>query len=172
MSVGVGHDVVILATGGTIEKIYDTMEEKTVFQCERDPLSEMFLAIGFNKFRYKRVLKVDSLDMSTANRHQIAEAIQKESNSRILITHGTSTIRNTAEHIEEMHSAFSEKTIVLTGSMYPYDLGKLETIFNFSFALSAASTLEPGVYISMHSLAQPVDKITKTSDGVFKLVDN
>jgi L-asparaginase len=90
---------------------------------------------------------VDSLEMTDADRDTIARNCLRAPEGRIVITHGTDTMVDTARVLAEQ---VSEKTLVLTGAMVPYAFGSSDGLFNLGSALSFAQVLPPGVYIAMN----------------------
>lgn len=139
------EEIAILTTGGTIDKIYFdregmyTVGEPQVAQV----LQEANLVVPF---RIRPVMRKDSLDMSDADRQLIRDAVNVESSRRILITHGTDTMAETARALVGIDG----KTIVLTGSMQPARFRVNDALFNVAFAMAAVQTLPEGVYIAMH----------------------
>ena len=99
---GSGEGVEILVTGGTLDKIYDPIEEDLRFESGRSHVSTI-LEIGRAKDVTVRILMlIDSFDMTNAAREQIAEAIARSSFVRIIVTHGTSTMVETAQYLGEL----------------------------------------------------------------------
>ena len=88
----------------------------------------------------------DSLDLDDSDRELIREAIVSEQSHRIIVTHGTDTMVATAEFLR----GIPDKTIVLTGSMYPAQYRDSDAVFNLGCALIGAQILDPGVYIAMN----------------------
>jgi L-asparaginase len=77
---------------------------------------------------------------------------------RILITHGTGTMVETARVIAHRVSG---KTVVLTGAMVPYAFGRSEGLFNVGSALSFTQVLPPGVYVAMNGQHFPWGRVCK-----------
>lgn len=90
---------------------------------------------------------VDSLDMTEADRETIAHNVLKADENRIVITHGTDTMVETAHVLAEK---VKDKTIVLVGAMIPYKFGSSDGLFNLGSALAFVQTLPAGVYIAMN----------------------
>ena len=78
---------------------------------------------------------------------RIVERCARCSETRIVITHGTDTMVETARAVAE---GVRDKTIMLTGAMVPYAFGSSDGLFNLGSALSFAQVLPPGVYIAMN----------------------
>jgi len=107
--------------------------------------------------------------MRDDDRTRIAAACQRCDETRIVITHGTDTMVETAATLA---ADVSGKTIVLTGAMVPYAFGSSDGLFNLGSALSFAQALPPGVYVAMNGTAFPWDRVRKNRQtGVFEAVD-
>jgi L-asparaginase len=116
----------------------------------------------------RTVMLVDSLDMTDADRGLIAQNCAQAPESRIVVTHGTDTMVETAAVIA---GAVTGKTVVLTGAMVPYAFGSSDGLFNLGSAISFAQVLPPGVYIAMNGRYFPHDKVRKNrKTGVFEEV--
>ena len=136
----------ILVTGGTFDKEYDELTGRLFFK--KTHIHEM-LRLGRCRVpvSVETVLMVDSLDMTEADRAQIVEACRRAPETRIVITHGTDTMVETAAVLARDGSA---KTIVLTGAMVPWAFGSSDGLFNLGSALSFVQALPPGVYVAMN----------------------
>ena len=116
----------------------------------------------------RTVMLIDSLDMSEADREIIARTCLQAPESRVLVTHGTDTMVETARVIA---SRVEGKTVVLTGAMVPYAFGSSDGLFNLGSALSFAQVLPPGVYVAMNGRYFPWDRVSKNrKTGVFEEV--
>src|SRR3989440_9528865 len=91
------------------------------------------------------LMMIDSLEMTDADRARIVEQCRQAAESRILITHGTDTMVDTARALAGDRPAGGSqtgsvpvpgKTIVLTGAMIPYAFGSSDGLFNLGSALS------------------------------------
>jgi L-asparaginase len=91
-------------------------------------------------------MRKDSLDLTDDDRALIRDRVAAEPADRILITHGTDTMIETARLL----SGIGGKTIVLTGSMQPARLRVSDAAFNVGAAVVAVQTLPPGVYLVMN----------------------
>jgi L-asparaginase len=155
----------ILVTGGTFDKEYDELAGTLYFKDTHLPemlrLGRCRLDIGI-----RTVMMVDSLDMSQSDRQLILENCLKAPEDRILITHGTDTMVETAQ---TLGPRIFDKTVVLTGAMIPYAFGSSDGLFNLGSALSLVQTLDPGVYIAMNGKYFRWDKVRKNRQlGVFE----
>jgi L-asparaginase len=135
----------IFTTGGTIDKVYfDALSE---YQIGPTALTDMLAENNVHvPHRVKQLMRKDSLDMDDTDRMIIHDAVARSDTMQILVTHGTDTILQTAA----MLAGIKDKTIVLTGAMQPASLRASDAAFNVGFALAAAQTLPPGVYVAMN----------------------
>jgi len=136
----------IFVTGGTFDKEYNEITGELFF---KDTHLPELLALGRStvKVDITTLMMIDSLEMTEADREIIAENCIKTNENRILITHGTDTMVDTARILAEK---IKDKTIVLTGAMIPYKFGSSDGLFNLGSALSFVQILPPGVYIAMN----------------------
>ena len=135
----------VLTTGGTIDKIYfDALSE---FQVGETAIHAILREanVGF-AFEVRSLMRKDSLEMTDADRALVREAVAASDCRRILVTHGTDTMVDTARALGEV----ADKTVVFTGAMQPASLRSSDAVFNIGFAVAAARLLPPGVYLAMN----------------------
>ena len=155
----------IFITGGTFDKTYDEIHGRLTF--DETHLPEM-LRLGRSRVEVtvRTLLMVDSLDMTAAERALIVRSCEDCEETRIVITHGTDTMVETARDVA---AGVTGKTIVLTGAMIPYAFGSSDGLFNLGSALSFAQVLPHGVYIAMNGQHFAWDKVRKNREtGVFE----
>ena len=139
-------NIKIFVTGGTFDKEYNELEGTLFFK--ETHLPEMLkLARSKLKIDIGTLMMIDSLNMTDADRKVILEKCKKTKEYKILITHGTDTMIETAKVLA---SSIKNKTIVLTGAMVPYKFGSSDGLFNLGSSLAFVQTLPRGVYISMN----------------------
>ncbi len=155
----------ILVTGGTFDKEYNELTGTLFFHDTHVP--EM-LRLGrcLLDAEVRTLMMIDSLDMSDDDRRIIAEHCASAPESRIVITHGTDTMAETARHLGR---TVRGKTIVLTGAMVPYKFGSSDGLFNLGSALAFVQTLPPGVYVVMNGRYYRWDRVQKNREkGIFE----
>jgi len=155
----------ILITGGTFDKVYDEINGNLFFKDTHVP--EM-LRLGRCRaeVEIRTVMMVDSLAMSDADRRIILENCRQCPEERIVITHGTDTMADTARVLGEQ---ITDKTVVLTGAMIPYAFGSSDGLFNLGSAISFSQALPHGVYIAMNGRCFPWHNVRKNKQlGVFE----
>jgi L-asparaginase len=155
----------VFVTGGTFDKEYDELSGRLYFK--ETHLPEMLrLARCRVQVSVRTLMMVDSLDMTEGDRRLVVESCRGAPERRIVVTHGTDTMAETAR---ALHGAAPGKTIVLTGAMVPYAFGSSDGLFNLGSALSFAQVLPPGVYVAMNGRVFPGDRVRKNREtGIFE----
>ena len=158
----------ILITGGTFDKSYNHINGDLFF--EKTHLPEMLKRSKCRlKVEVKTLMMMDSLEMTEKDIDKIITQCIESSSKKIVITHGTDTLVNTASKIA---SKINDKTIVLTGAMIPYAFGSSsDGFFNLGSALSFVQTLDSGVYIAMNGQYFLHSQVIKDKEkGYFKTI--
>ncbi|ADR35499.1 asparaginase domain-containing protein [Oceanithermus profundus] len=151
--------VQVFTTGGTIDKVYyDAKDDYTV----GDPQIGKLLEEARVNFPYaiEALFKKDSLQMTDADRARIREAVAAAPARRVLITHGTDTMVETARALVGV----PDKTIVLVGAMQPARFLGSDAEFNIGYAVAAVQLLPPGVYIAMNGQVFGAERVRKNRE--------
>jgi L-asparaginase len=157
----------VFVTGGTFDKEYNYITGELYF--EDTHLKEMFdrgrCTVDVD---VKTLMMLDSLDMTEDDRGIIVHNCARSHDDKIIITHGTDRMVETARALAAANIA--NKTIVLTGAMIPYAFGtSSDGFFNLGSALAFVQAKPPGVYIAMNGLCFDWDKVRKNrSTGLFE----
>jgi L-asparaginase len=161
--------IAVLVTGGTFDKEYNELDGTLSF---REPHVGQMLAQGRCRLpvRIQVVMMKDSLEMTGEDRTRILEACTACPEARIVITHGTDTMEDTAQFLA---GRVGDKTVVLTGAMVPYTFGSSDGLFNLGSALSFAQVLSPGVYVAMNGHYFRAGEVFKDkTQGIFRARPN
>jgi L-asparaginase len=155
----------LFVTGGTFDKEYNELNGQLFF---KDTHIHEILKLGRSRLdiNIRTLMLIDSLEMTGGDRKIIAENCLSCEENKIVITHGTDTMTETAAYLaaENIH-----KTIILTGAMIPYKFGSSDGLFNLGGALAFAQTLPPGVYIAMNGRYFTWDNCRKDkAHGIFE----
>ncbi len=135
----------IMTTGGTIDKIY--FDNKSSYEIGEPQIGEVLRDANLTiKYWITPLLRKDSLDLTNEDRELIRSMVLESSAERIIITHGTDTMVETAQFL----TGIPERTIVLTGSMQPARFRFTDAIYNIASALTAVQLLPTGVWIAMN----------------------
>jgi L-asparaginase len=172
-------EVRVFVTGGTFDKEYDELRGALDFRNTHVP--EM-LRLGRCRVdvAVETLMMIDSLEMTEADRRLLLERCSACREDRIVITHGTDTMVETAAVLAGADGAVAGrtadgdvtgKTLVLTGAMIPYAFGSSDGLFNLGSALSFVQVLPPGVYIAMNGRCFAWDDVRKNRQtGVFEAI--
>jgi len=134
-----------ITTGGTIDKVY--FDAKNEYEVGPPRVAELLREVNATfEFEIESILRKDSLDMTEADRRLIRDRIAGDLCEKIVVTHGTDTMIETAKAL----AGINGKTIVLTGSMQPARFRVTDAEFNLGTAIGAVQTLPAGVYIAMN----------------------
>jgi L-asparaginase len=155
----------IFITGGTFDKEYNEITGQLYF---KDTHMSALLAMGRCKVpvEIRTLMMIDSLEMTDTDRNLIAENCIKAAEDKIVITHGTDTMAETAKLLAEK---VKNKTIVLTGAMIPIKFGSSDGLFNLGSALAFAQSLPHGVYVAMNGRYFNWDNVRKNKQtGAFE----
>ncbi len=157
----------VIITGGTIAKRYDEISGELLF--DADHVQKML-----SQARVTQYLKIttlflkDSLDMDAEDRVQIAQAIAQSSTSKILVLHGTDTMVQSAQAVDQI----ADKRIVFTGAMIPFAFKNSDALFNLGTAFGALASDKAGVFIAMNGKVFAGDRVQKDRKmGKFVAVD-
>jgi L-asparaginase len=149
----------VLTTGGTIDKVY--FDAKSEFQVGPPMIAEVLKDAHVTaEVTIEPVLAKDSLELTDADRQLIRERVAACAGDRILITHGTDTMVETAKTL----AGIANKTIVLTGSMQPARFRNTDAVFNVGFALGAVQVLPPGVYLAINGRIFSAARVRKNRE--------
>jgi L-asparaginase len=155
----------IFITGGTFDKAYNELTGELFFKDSHLP--EMLKLGRCNlEVQVRTLMMIDSLQMTDDDRQIILQQCRSAPESRIVITHGTDTMVETAGVLARR---VTDKTIVLTGAMIPYKFGSSDGLFNLGSALAFAQTLPPGVYVAMNGRCFAWNRVRKNrKTGMFE----
>ncbi len=143
--------VQVFTTGGTIDKVY--FDAKSAFSVGEPQIADILRNAGVEfTFDIEVVFQKDSLEISDRDRLVLAELIVASSAGRIIVTHGTDTMAETARVVIDALKAAesSPRTVIFVGSLAPARFKASDAEFNVGFAAAAVQTLDPGVYVAMN----------------------
>ena len=150
----------VVTTGGTIDKLYfDSLSEYQV----GESVVRKLLSIANVKYPFEVVeaLRKDSLELTDADRDELYRCVAGLKTSRVIVTHGTDTMTQTAARL----AAIQGKTIVLTGALTPARFSESDAPFNLGMAFAAAQTAPPGVFIVMNGEVFPAARVRKDREA-------
>ncbi|MFL3007710.1 MAG: asparaginase domain-containing protein [Candidatus Neomarinimicrobiota bacterium] len=153
--------ITIFVTGGTFDKEYNEITGELFF---KDTHIREILELGRAQLdvKIKKLMLVDSLNMTDEDRSVVLENCVGTKDKKIVITHGTDTMTETAKFIAREKL---KKTIVLTGAMIPYKFGSSDGLFNLGSAFAFAQILPSGVFVAMNGRFFDWDKVVKNKNS-------
>ncbi|HEY7872253.1 MAG TPA: asparaginase domain-containing protein [Rudaea sp.] len=150
----------IVATGGTIDKIY--FDDKSAYQIGAPQIGEILTQLGVAfEFDTIALMRKDSLHMDDADRDLIRRTIAAQPHRHVLVTHGTDTMVETARVLADIQG----KVIVLTGALNPARFQGSDAVFNIGCAVGAIQALPDGVYIAMNGRVWDPARVRKNRDA-------
>lgn len=140
--------IAVLVAGGTIDKQYNPINGELELPISSVPEMLRQSRLG-DHFRIENVLLKDSLEMTELDRTKLLASAKQAGEDRIIITHGTDTMVDTAK-VLAADSNIANKVIVLVGAMVPFNVSGSDALFNLGSAVMALELAQPGVYIAMN----------------------
>lgn len=154
----------IFTTGGTLDKLYfDALSE---FQIGDTIVGDLLAEanVGFD-YEIEMLLRKDSLELDADDRQLIHTAVAAADENRILITHGTDTMVDTAGTLLDI----PDKVIVLFGAMQPARMRYGDALYNLGVASAAVQLLPPGVHLAMNGqIFDPRNTVKNRERGRFE----
>jgi len=148
--------ILILTTGGTIDKVYfDALSAYQIGEATVTGILEMGRVT--RPFVVEEVMRKDSLDVTDGDRARIVEHVARSSAHRVVVTHGTDTMTETARALRTVPG----KVIVLVGALTPARFAQSDAAFNLGMAFAAVQVAQPGVYITMSGSVFPEGAVVK-----------
>lgn len=153
-------EILVITTGGTIDKVY--FDAKSEFAVGESVLPELLKEANVRQaYELTGLLRKDSLELTDEDRGLIHATVAAANQSRVIITHGTDTMTDTAAVLAPLAQAQPQRTIVLTGSLSPARFARTDATFNVGMAFAAVQSLDPGVYIVMNGQVFSADRVRK-----------
>ena len=164
-------DLHILTTGGTIDKVY--FDAQSAFEVGQPLVADILETAGAAfSYEVEVLMQKDSLDITGADRALIIERVCASPARRVLVTHGTDTMADTARAVARELGADSDRTVVFVGSLAPARFKSSDAEFNVGFACAAVQTLPPGVYVAMNGRVFDATRVQKNrKQNRFEAVD-
>lgn len=158
----------IILTGGTIDSRWDPKQDTAVVS-EHSTLPEYFDGLNlYEELTINEVCMKDSRALTPEDLKTILKAIEDSPSQRVLVTHGTYTMPDTARYLK-VNLKLKDKVVILTGSMTPlrgFDFS--DAGFNLGFAVAKLQDLKSGVYLAMNGKVFSADEAAKSiTEGKF-----
>jgi L-asparaginase len=154
--------ITFIQTGGTIDKDYPRTTKGYAFEISEPAVKRVLEKLN-PAFKYEIIsaLKKDSLEITEQDRQHLFDICATQENEKIIITHGTDTMIETAAALRSIPG----KTIVITGAMRPERFTNSDAPINIGIAIGAVSSLPHGIYVAMHGRVYRWDTVTRDLDN-------
>ena len=162
--------ITFIQTGGTIDKDYPRTTKGYAFEISEPAVQRVISKLN-PVFEYEIIslLRKDSLELTDEDRMVICNTCQIQKNDKIIITHGTDTMIETASALRNI----TNKIIIITGAMRPERFSNSDAAVNIGIALGAVQTLPNGIYIAMHGIVYRWDCVSRdTQSGQFVNIED
>lgn len=157
-----------IMTGGTIDSYYDGTQD-TAVPSEHSYIPKFIKILKlYEECEFTEVCMKDSRSITELDRKNIFDAVANSRSKRIIITHGTYTLPDTARYLSA-NLKDHHKVIIFVCSMIPLD-GFIPTDagFNLGFAVAKSQDLSEGIYVCMNGRIFIPEEIVKLlSEGRF-----
>ena len=173
MALGKKRQIIVLTTGGTIEKSYDELDgslNNRESQIQKYVLDK--LRLPYTSLQVSSVMAKDSLSMKDKDRDIIYRVIENcfEQNVPIVIIHGTDTMELTGRYCYEQNPT-PPVPVIFSGAMKPVGFEDSDGRQNITEAIHSCKLLPPGWYISFHGEVFKIPNVQKNPDrGTFELI--
>jgi L-asparaginase len=152
--------IVFLTTGGTIDKVY--FDAVSRFEVGETVVGKILREGGVSfEFEVIPLMRKDSLELADGDREAIRAAVAARPERRVVVTHGTDTMVETARAL----ASVAGKTIVMTGALSPARFQASDAVLNIGMAVAAVQTCPPGVWIAMSGRIFRHDEVRKNRDS-------
>lgn len=148
--------IAIFTTGGTIDKVY--FDAKGGYEVGAPVVRQVLEhARAGTALPVTELLRKDSLEMTATDRERIRTAVAAAPERRIIVTHGTDTMVETAQAL----LGLADKVVVFTGALQPGRFSDSDAPFNLGMALAAVQLLPPGVYLAANGRVFDARRVRK-----------
>ena len=156
-----------IQTGGTIDKDYPKVSKGYAFEISKDESAMKRIIENIDPaFEYEIIplLQKDSLEITDLDRKLIAKICFDSKYDKIIVTHGTDTMVESAKEVANLLINNIAKVIIFTGSIRPERFNNSDAHFNLGTAIGALNILKSGVFIAMNGMVYEYDNVIKNEE--------
>lgn len=169
----INNEINIIITGGTIDSYFDSIKD-AVIPLKKTIIPSFIKSLKLDdEISFSEVCMKDSRSLTGEDLKKILKSIEKTDSKKIIITHGTYTMPDTARFLSASLLK-KDQTIILTGSMIPLTgFSPSDAPFNIGYSLACVKVLKPGIYVCMNGqIFNPSEVTKRISEGRFVSVFN
>jgi len=157
-----------IITGGTIDSYYDPIKETAVPNLNSAIPNFIPLLKLYETCVFTTVFLKDSRNITDRDRKKILDAVKAAASRRIIITHGSYTVADTAKYLQKNFTK-NNKVIIFVCSMVPLNgISPTDAGFNLGYAIAKSQDLKNGIYVCMNGrVFAPGEVVKILSEGRF-----
>lgn len=161
-------NLLFIQTGGTIDKAYPKRNKGYAFEIGTPAFERILKRAGVAcSYDVVSMFKKDSTEITDQDRLLLKNFIQDSPHQRIVITHGSDTLIESARFVDNIPG----KTIVFTAAFLPEIFKDSDADFNLGMALGAVMSMENSTFIAMNGLLLHPDYCRKNEQtGKFEKI--
>lgn len=150
-----------ILTGGTIDSFYDGTKD-TAVPNKTSIIPQFVKSLKlYEKVKFTEVCMKDSRDLNLTDLKKILKAAETSPCERIIITHGTYTMPDTARYLQK-NLKRKDQIIILTGSLIPLNGFSLsDAPFSLGYSVAKTQDLPQGIYVCMNGRIFAPEEVTK-----------
>jgi L-asparaginase len=150
-----------IMTGGTIDSYWDRSKD-TVTPHKESIIPQYIKTLEiYENLEFTEICMKDSRHLTTKDLRAIVETVEKSPHKRIIITHGTYTMPDTARMLKAKLKR-RDQVIIFTGSLVPLTgFAPSDAPFHLGFAIAKSQDLKPGIYVCMNGRVLQPDEVFK-----------
>ncbi len=161
-----------LIMGGTIDSQWDGKADTAVISATGESIIPTYFSnlILYTVVDFKIICLKDSRQILREDLSRLLQEIENSQFNKIIITHGTYTMPDTAKYIKA-NLERKDQVIILTGSMVPlkgFEASSSDATFNLGYAVAKVEDLAAGVYLAMNGrVFDPNEVVKNLAEGKF-----
>ena len=150
-----------IITGGTIDSYYDGVKD-TVTPLPHSCIPAFIKSLKLHeKVVFTEICMKDSRALTKSDMMKVAETIRKSPHKKIIISHGTYAMPDTAKLVKA-NLKRNDQTIIFTGSMIPLlGFAPSDAPFNLGYAIARVQELTGGIYVAMNGRLFSPEEVAK-----------
>lgn len=157
----------IIMTGGTIDSVWDAKQDMVVV-AEHSIVPDYFASKKMDNLIFTEICMKDSRGLTSEDLTNLLNTIEKSKSSKIIITHGTYTMPDTAKYLQD-NLKRKDQVIILTGAMTPLKgFADSDGAPNLDLTVAKLTSLTPGIYFCLNAQIFTPEEVAKNiAEGKF-----
>jgi len=147
--------------GGTIDSYYESIKD-TAIPNKESAIPRFVKSLKlYNPVEFTKICMKDSRDIVKADLKNTLNVVEKSPHKKIIITHGTYTMPDTARFLKANLKS-KNQAIIITGSMIPLSgFSPSDGPFAIGYALAKIQDIKNGIYICMNGHVFSSEEVMK-----------